>query len=294
MCGVPDLHHQRPGLCCDAQVLVAQTPDQVEGLALRLRAREPERIGGDRRFHRRPDLGCRAKKTVRRHQPRQRLMRTLEVVVLDVQTEPSVAISKVGEDGPRQELLPQRLPEALDLAERLRVLRSALHMSDSVLSQKFLEGRLSAPRGVLTALVSQDLLGRAVRRHAALEGLEHEARLLVVRQRVRHQIPRVVVHEGGDVQPLVPSEEEGEDVALPELVRRGPLEATRRVRPRRRRRALVDESLLVQDPTHDRLRDPQSLEARQYVANATRAPLRVLRTGVDHRLSPRTRRLRWR
>ncbi|HTP29983.1 MAG TPA: hypothetical protein VMK12_30540 [Anaeromyxobacteraceae bacterium] len=95
----------------------------------------------------------------------------------------------------------------------------------------------------------------------------------------------MVVHEGRHVEALVASQQEGEDVRLPHLVGCCSLEATRRVvARRRRRRCLVDEPLLVQDPTHLRLAHPERREACQHVADATRAPLRVLATLLDHRL----------
>ncbi|HEU5142459.1 MAG TPA: hypothetical protein VFU04_04795, partial [Solirubrobacterales bacterium] len=77
---VPDLHGERAGLGSDAEVLVAQPPDQVEGLARGLRARQSERVRRDGRLDGRPDLGRRAKETIGRYQPRQRLVRPLEVV----------------------------------------------------------------------------------------------------------------------------------------------------------------------------------------------------------------------
>gem|GEM_PF-4177177 len=292
LCRVADLHGECARLRGDAEVLVAQPADQVEGLARRLRARQPECVRCDGGLDRRAYLRRGTKEAVGRHQPGQRLVWPLEVVVLDVEAEPAVAVSEVGEDGPRQELLPERLPEALDLAERLRVLRPALDVPDAVLTQRLLEGRLPAPGGVLPTLVGQDLLRRPVRGDPALEGLEDQARLLVVRQRVGDQVARVVVHERCHVQALVLAQEEGEDVRLPELVRCRPLEAARRMRARRRRRPLVDETLLVKDAPDDRLRHPQSLEARQHVPDATGPPLRVLRPGIHHRLAARTLALR--
>jgi hypothetical protein len=43
----------------------------------------------------------------------------------------------------------------------------------------------------------------------------------------------VVVHERRQVQPLVPSQEEGEDVRLPQLIRLCPLESSWRMLARR-------------------------------------------------------------
>jgi hypothetical protein len=57
-------------------------------------------------------------------------VRPLEVVVLHEQRRTALAIVEVGKHRPRQELLPHRLPETLDLAAGLRVVRAALHVRD--------------------------------------------------------------------------------------------------------------------------------------------------------------------
>ncbi len=49
-----------------------------------------------------------------------------------------------------------------------------------------------------------------------------------MRHHQRHQVARVVVHEGGDVEPLVTPQQEGEDVRLPQLIRLGALKAVLR------------------------------------------------------------------
>ena len=59
-------------------------------------------------------------------------MRALEVVVLDEQRHPTLTVLEVGEHGAREQLLPQRFPEALDLAAGLRMVRSALDVPDAV------------------------------------------------------------------------------------------------------------------------------------------------------------------
>jgi hypothetical protein len=59
-------------------------------------------------------------------------VRPLEVVVLDVQAQPPLAIREISEDRARQEFFPQRLPETLDLPQRLRMLRPAFTVHDAV------------------------------------------------------------------------------------------------------------------------------------------------------------------
>jgi hypothetical protein len=220
-------------------------------------------------------------------------VRALEVVVLDVEPEPPIEVREIGEHGPRQELVPQRLPEALDLAQGLRVLRTALDVTDPVLPHQLLERGLTPPGCVLPALIRQHLARDPVVGDAALERLEHQLRALVVRQRVRDHVTAVVVEEPRQVHPLVAAKVEGEDVRLPELVRLGPLESPWPLLARLAwRRRIGNQPLLVQDSPHLGLRDAQAGEPRQDVPDASGAPLRVLLPRRHHRLV--TRRLGWR
>src|SRR5262249_61821805 len=82
---------------------------------------------------------------------------------------------------------------------------------------------------------------------------------------------------GGYVQPLVPAQEEGENVRLPKLVRLRPLK-TRLFGPRlrHRRRSGSQKPLLVQRPADRRFGHPHSLKTLQPIANSPRTLLRVL------------------
>jgi hypothetical protein len=261
----------------DRQVAVAESAHQVKRLARRLLVRETRRVVCHRALHRRSHVWCRAEEAVCRHQPLDPLVRPLKVVCLHVERESPRAVRKVREDRPRQKFVPERLPKPLHFAERLRVLGPRLHVSDALPAELLLEFRLAAPRRVLPPLVRQDLARRAVVRDAARQRFHDQRRPLVVRERVRHEIPRVVVHEGRHVHALVAPQQKGEDVRLPQLVRLGALEAPRRVLPlRRRRRTLGEQPLLVQDAPDRRLADAETLEALEHVAQAARPVLRVL------------------
>jgi hypothetical protein len=203
-------------------------------------------------------------------------VRALEVVGVDEERQPAVAVGEVRKHRPAQKLLPERLPEALHLAQRLRMLRAALDVPDPLPAQLAFEVRLATPRGVLTPLVGQDLLRRPVRGDATCQRLHHQRRALMVRQRPRHDEARVVVHEGCQVQPLVASQQKREDVRLPHLIGGRAFEATRTMLPRRIGLPLLDETRLVQDPPHLRLAHPDRLEARQHVADPARAVLGML------------------
>ena len=93
---------------------------------------------------------------------------------------------------------------------------------------------------------------------------------------VRDDEPRVVVHERCQVNPLVASQKEREDVRLPELIRTRSLEPAfgmLSLLDRGRRR---DEALFVKNPPDLCLTHAERLEARQEVTDAARPVLRVL------------------
>jgi hypothetical protein len=281
---VAHLHAQPAAGRSDGQVPVAQSPHQVEGLSRGLLERESLGIRGDGLLDRFADLRGRPEEAVRRHQPLDALVGALEVVRVHEEPQPTMTVGKVRKHRPAEKLLPERLPESLHLPQRLRVLRTALDVADALTPKLLLEVRLPSPRRVLAPLVGQDLLRRAVGRDATRQRLHHQRRPLVMRQRPRHQESRVVVHEGRQVQPLVASEQKRENVRLPHLVGRCPLETPRSVLALRRRRLRLDESRLVQDRAHLRLAHPETLDASEQVADAPRAVFRVLLPHSHHRL----------
>ncbi len=280
---VADLDAKRASAGGNAEVLVAETADQIKRLLRRLLLRHPQCVGLHLGFDRRAHVRCRAKVAIRRHRTLDALMRTLEVVVLDEERETPQAVREVGEHRLTEKLFPQRLPEALDLAERLRMLRSTLAVRDAVPTQQLLKLRLAPPRRVLPALIGQHLLRLSVLGDAALERFDHQTRFLVMRHRPRHDVARVVVHEAHQVHALMTAQLEGEEVALPELIRRRALEAPRRLLAWRFDLGLRHQSCLVKNATHCRLRHAQTREPREHVANSARPPLGICLPRRDDR-----------
>jgi hypothetical protein len=137
---------------------------------------------------------------VGRHEPIERLVRPLEVVVAEIVLEPALGVDDVREHRATEKLVPERLPEALDLAQRLGMLRSAADVVDAHPRQLLLEFGLAAPHRVLPSVVGQHLGRLPVRRDGALESFHHERRLLVVRERVADHESTVVVHEHAHVE----------------------------------------------------------------------------------------------
>jgi len=207
--------------------------------------------------------------------------------VLNEQSRSPLAVLEVGEHRAREELLPHRLPEALDLAAGLRVVRTALHVPDAMAPELFLEARLAPPGGVLAPLVGEDLARRPVVRYRSRQRFHHERAPLVMRHHQAHQVTRVIIQERRHVDPLVPAQQEREEVRLPELIGLGALESPlARLRFRLRRRSRLCEPLAPQHPTYRRLRRANTEEALHHIANAPASRLRLHALCFEHRLAP--------
>lgn len=283
---VVDLHAQPSLRRRDRQLAIAELAHEIEGLSRRSLVRHAKRVVGDALLDRGTHLRSRAEESVRRHQALDALMRTMEVVGVDEELDAALAVGEVREDRLREKLVPERLPEALDFAERLRVLRPALDVSDAFASKLLLEFGLAAPRRVLATLVGEDLARRAVGGDATSQRLHHELAALVVRKCVRDDEARVVVHEAGEVEPVVSSQQKREDVGLPELVRLRSLEATHRMLACAVGRcALFDKALVVKDAPTARLADADAFTTRQLVTNAARTPLGMTAPDLQHALA---------
>jgi hypothetical protein len=276
----------------DRQVPIAQPADEIERLSRWLLARQPQRIGRHRRLDHRPHLHRRAEETIRRRQPFEPLVRALEVVVLDEEADPSLAIVEVSKDGPGQKLLPHRLPETLDLPAGLWMVRPALHVRDAVAPKLLLEIGRAAPSRVLPTLVGQDLPRRTVVGNPARQRFHHQRAALVMRHRQAHQVARVIVQKRRDVHPLVLAQQESEEIGLPELVWLRPLEAMLLgLGFRFGRLALLRQPLGVQHTPHRRLGSADPEETPHHVPHAPAAGIRLRRLHVHDRVSARVGRL---
>jgi hypothetical protein len=213
-------------------------------------------------------------------------VRALEVVVLNKQPRAALAVVEVGEDGPGEELLPHRLPEALDLAAGLGMVRPALDVADALAAKLFLKSCLASPGGVLAPLVGQDLARCAIVGDAAGKRLEHQRAPLVVRHHQAHEVARVIIQERRHVDALVAPKEEGEEVRLPELIRLGALEAPlRRLRSWSYGRALLAKPFLLEHAAHRGVGGADAKETPHHVANPAAARLRIRLLRRQHRLA---------
>ena len=271
-------HAQGGSARADGECLIAQLPGQIEGLARRLLARQTQCVLLDLCLNAGTHRRCGTEEAIRRGEPFERLMRTLKVVVLDIERHPPLAVLEVRKYRAREQLFPQRLPEALDLAAGLRVVRTALHVRNAVALELGLELGAAAPSGVLAPLVGQDLARCAVLRNATRQSFQHQHASLVMRHRQTHQVTRVIIQERRHVQALMAAQQEREQIRLPQLVGLGALEVLHpplALGTRRHRRRLHPG--LAQHPSHRRRRSADPQEPAHHIAEATAARVRLCR-----------------
>jgi hypothetical protein len=210
----------------DHHRLLAQPPHHVEG-ALRLPAeRELEHVLLDAALDHLPQLLRDGKEAVGRAEPLQGLVGPPVVVVLHPEPHPLAGRLEAVELRARQELLPDGFPEALDLAQRHGMMWPALQMVNVILAELGLEAGRAPPTGELPALIGEHLLRDAVLRHRPAVDLQHVLRRLAAEDVQPHHVAGVVIEEADQVGVLA-TQPEGEDVGLPQLVRRGALEEAR-------------------------------------------------------------------
>src|SRR5262249_40521621 len=102
------------------------------------------------------------------------LVRPLEVVMVDEVADPLPGVVEPDEHGFLKALSPERPPEPLDLAERLRVPRPCDDVLDASLLEKLRKGALAPPRVVLRAVIGEDLFGGSEVADPCVESFSHE------------------------------------------------------------------------------------------------------------------------
>lgn len=105
-------------------------------------------------------LGLDLEEAIRRAETFDALMRSFVVVVFDPEFDALAGRLEALELGAGEELLPETLPEALDLAQGHGMVRPALEMGHPILFEFGFEAAGAAPGGVLATIVGEHLLGR--------------------------------------------------------------------------------------------------------------------------------------
>jgi hypothetical protein len=162
--------------------LLAHSSDQVERFPRPTPHRQLLHILRDPPLDHLPQRLRDREEPIRRAQPLQRLVRPLVVVELHPQPHSLPRLLEAVELRPLQELLPDRFPEPLDLAQRHRVMRPTLEVVDPIFFQFLLEARHPPPTAVLTPLVGEHLLGHAVLGDRRPIDLQHVLRGLAAEQ----------------------------------------------------------------------------------------------------------------
>jgi hypothetical protein len=265
----PDFALLRP----DHHRLAAHPAHHVKGIHRPSPKRELQGIFRKPLFDRLPQLVGDLEETVRRAKPPDPLVGPLVVVVLDPQRGALQRLLEAVKLRPLPKLPQHRFPESLDLAKGHRVVRPGADVFDTVLLQLLLEAGLASPVGVLPAVVGQHLLGNPVLGHRPPVGLQHVLGRLAAVQPQRGDVAAVVVDEADQVGVVAP-QPNGQNVALPQLVRPGPLKKARLGR------VLLgfDRTLFYQPPLGQRLVNRRGTGAHQKkpLQNITDPPRAVL------------------
>ncbi len=206
--------------------MLAKPPDHVKGRLGLATQRQLLDVVGDAALNHGAQFLRDGEEPIRRTQSVQRLVRSLVVVVFHPQADPLAGLLEAVKLRPNQEVLPDRLPVPLDLAERHRMMGLAAEVMHPVLLQFLLEAGLAPPRGVLPTIVGKHLLGQSILGHCRAVDLQHVLGRLAAEQIQPDDIARVVIDEPDQVGVLAPQPER-EDVRLPHLVGRRALEEPR-------------------------------------------------------------------
>ncbi len=223
---------------------LAQPAHHVEGALGFPAERELEHVLLDAPLDHLPELLRDAEEAVGRAEALQGLGGPPVVVVLHPQPDPRAGRLEAVELRAGEELLPDRLPEAFDLAQGHGMMRPALQVADSILPELRLEAGRAPPARVLAALIGEHFLGHAVLRHRPAVDLQPVLRRLAAKHLQPHHVAGVIIQKADEVGVLT-AQPEGEDVGLPQLVGRGALEAARRGRVTRGFGARLLEQLVL-------------------------------------------------
>jgi len=197
--GAIDEHLHAALLRPDHHRLLAQPPHHVEGAPGFPAERELQHVLLDTALDHLPQLLRDGKEAIRRAEALQGLVGAAVVVVLHPESDPLAGRLEALELRALQELLPDRLPEALDLAQGHGVMGPALQVVHPILAELRLEPRGPAPTRVLPALVGEQLLRDAVLRHRPAVDLQDVLRRLAAEDVQPHHVAGVIVEKADEV-----------------------------------------------------------------------------------------------
>src|SRR5213594_387198 len=144
--------------------LAVHTADHVKGRARFSTQGHLQEIVFDPGLDGLAQFGLDFEKAVRRAKTGNALVGPLVIVILDPELDALARVLEGIELRAHQEVLPDRGPEALDLAQGHGMLRTRFEVLDAVLAQLRFEARSAAPGGVLPAIVGQHTTWRGTSR----------------------------------------------------------------------------------------------------------------------------------
>jgi hypothetical protein len=153
------------------------------------------------------------------------LVRSLVIVIGYPVGDTLAGIGKGGKEGFGYELLPDRLPEPLDLPECHGMTWCTADMADALPLEHLLKPCLPPPGSKLPPVVRQDLSGGSPLADGSLDHLKHCFSRLLPEQPMPHDIAGVIVDDAHQVDRIHPFELIGEDIDLPQGVGQCLLEA---------------------------------------------------------------------
>jgi hypothetical protein len=206
--------------------LLAHPPHHVEGTTRLPSQRQFQHVLLHAALDDLPQFLGNGKEAIGRTQPLQGLMGTPVVVVLHPQPNPFAGRLETVKLRSHQELFPDGLPEAFDLAQGHGMMRPALEVADPILAQLRLKAGGPAPTRVLAALIREHFFGHAVLRHRRAIHLQHVLRRLAAKHLQPHHVAGIIIQKADEVGVLA-SQPKGKDIGLPHLVGGGALEEAR-------------------------------------------------------------------
>ena len=168
-------------------------------------------------------LGGDFEEAVRRAETFDALMRSLVIIVFDPETDSLAGRLEAFELRPGQELLPDGFPKTFDLAQSHGMMRPGFEVMGPVFLHLRLEASDAAPVDVLTAIVGEHFLGRLVLRSGDTKDFQDVFGRVTAEQIGPDDEPGIIIHEADEIG-VSAAQSEGEDIRLPHLIGRGPLE----------------------------------------------------------------------
>ena len=223
---MPGLVHQHPDFAffgADDHRLPAQAADHIERIHRPAPQGQFECIFLHAALQGLLQLVGDLEEAVGRAQSPDALVRPFVIVVLHPERGAFHRLREAVELGALEELPQDRLPEALDLTQGHGMVGTGTDMFDAVLFHLPFEAGLTAPIGILAAVVGEHLPGHTILGDAPAVGLQHVLGRLAAVQAQGSDVTAVVVHEADQVG-VASRQTEGHDVALPQLVGTGTLE----------------------------------------------------------------------